>query len=249
MTSHPIVPEDQWIDAMRALTAEEKAITQAQQRLSEKRRALPWVRIDKPYMFEGEDGPVLLADLFDGRTQLIVQHFMFGTDWQEGCQSCSLLADHIDGARQHFEHNDASFAAVSRAPIDKIAPYRRRMGWRFRWVSAARSDFNADHHVSFPSDRAGGIFYNFEHQPDPGIEELPGLSVFHRAPDGAIYRTYSCYARGLEKFMGVYAFLDVAPRGRAELKTGMMHDWLKRHDRYEDDGRTQPISAAMVAAA
>ncbi|MES2056639.1 MAG: thioredoxin family protein [Pseudomonadota bacterium] len=249
MTSHPIVSEEQWIEAMRALTAEEKAITQAQQRLAEQRRALPWVRIDKPYMFEGVDGPMLLADLFDGRSQLIVQHFMFGRDWSEGCQSCSLLADHIDGARRHFEHNDVSYAAVSRASIEKIAAYRQRMGWRFRWVSSARSDFNIDHHVSFAGDRSDGVFYNFERRPDPQVEEMPGFSIFHRAPDGAIYRTYACYARGLEKFIGVYAFLDVVPHGRNETKTGMMHDWLKRHDRYENDGRTQPVSAVMIAAA
>ncbi|MGY4399041.1 putative dithiol-disulfide oxidoreductase (DUF899 family) [Sphingomonas sp. UYAg733] len=250
MPPHRIVSEAEWNDAMRALLVEEKAVTREQQRIAAERRALPWVKVDKPYMFESETGPVMLADLFDGRSQLIVYHFMFGPDWDEGCPSCSLMADHVDGARQHFEHNDVSFAAVSRAPIDRIASYRRRMGWNFRWVSSGRSDFNFDHFVSFPDgERDEGIFYNFEPCADPKIDELPGMSVYYRDTDGATYRTFSCYARGLEKFLGVYAFLDVAPLGRNETKTGMMSDWLKRHDQYEHDGRTRPLSAAMIAAA
>ena len=150
--------------------------------LSKKRRALPWVKVEKDYVFEGADGPVTLADLFDGRSQLIVYHFMFGPDWEEGCPGCSLLSDQVDGARQHFEHNDVSFVAVSRAPIEKLQAYRKRMGWKFRWVSSAASDFNFDYHVSFPGGhaRAKASSTISSKQPDPGMDELPGVSVFYR---------------------------------------------------------------------
>jgi predicted dithiol-disulfide oxidoreductase (DUF899 family) len=240
MTRHEVVSEEQWITARRALLAEEKAFTRERDRLSAKRRALPWVEVKKDYVFQGTDGAVTLGDLFDGRSQLVVYHFMFGLDWDEGCPSCSLLCDHVDGARQHFEHNDVSFVAVSRSAVEKLDAYRRRMGWKFRWVSSARSDFNLDYHVSFPKDtREGGVFYNFGELPDPKIDELPGVSVFFKEADGTIYHTYSTYGRGGEMFLGVYSWLDVVPRGRNEIKKGNLTDWIKRHDRYEDDGRTQ----------
>lgn len=178
------------------------------------------------------------GDWFDGRSQLIVYHFMFGPDWNQGCPGCSLLCDHVDGARQHFEHNDVSFVAVSRAPIEKRDAYRRRMGWKLRWVSSVADDFNFDYHVSFPRDRGeGGVFYNFTRCPDPKIDDLPGVSVFYKDDDGSIYHTYSTYARGGEVFLGVYDWLDVVPKGRNEKKSGAVNDWMKRHDRYETDGR------------
>ena len=243
--NHEIVSQEQWLDARRALLAEEKAYTRERDRLAQKRLALPWVRIDKDYVFEGVEGPVRLADLFDGRSQLAVYHFMFGPDWQEGCPGCSLLCDHVDGARQHFEHNDLSFVAVSRGTIERLEAYRKRMGWNFRWVSSAGSDFNVDFHVSFPKGtREGGIFYNFGEQPDPEIDELPGISMFYMDEDGAIYHTYSNYARGGEDVLGVYAWLDMAPKGRNETQSSSMRDWMKRHDRYENDGRTRPLVAA-----
>jgi predicted dithiol-disulfide oxidoreductase (DUF899 family) len=162
MTTHAVVSEEQWIEARRALLAEEKALTRERERLANKRQDLPWVKVGKDYVFQSPEGDVSLGDLFDGRSQLIVYHFMFGPDWNEGCPGCSLLCDHVDGARQHFEHNDVSFIAVSRGPIDKLEAYRRRMGWKFRWVSSARSDFNFDFHVSFPKARGvGTVFYNF----------------------------------------------------------------------------------------
>lgn len=198
MTKHEIVSEQQWLEARRALLAEEKAWTIQRDRLAARRRALPWVKVENNYVFEGVDGPVTLADLFDGRTQLVVYHFMFGPEWEEGCPGCSLLSDHVDGTRRHFEHNDVSFVAVSRGPIGKLDAYRRRMGWTFRWVSSAASDFNADYHVSFPTGtRESGVFYNFAERPDPKSDELPGLSVFYRDDDDAIYHTYSTYGRGL----------------------------------------------------
>jgi predicted dithiol-disulfide oxidoreductase (DUF899 family) len=244
--THDVVSRAEWLDASRALLVEEKAWTHERDRLAEKRRALPWVRVEKHYLFQGADGPVTLSELFDGRSQLIVYHFMFGPDWDEGCTGCSLLADQVDGARQHFEHRDVSWVAVSRGPIDRLEAYRRRMGWTFRWVSSAGSDFNPDYHASFPAGtREQGIFYNFEEQPDPQIDELPGVSVFFKDADGAIYHSYSSYGRGGEMFLPVYSWLDIVPKGRDEAGNGNLGDWVMRHDRYPDDGRTQ---AAGVAA-
>ena len=249
MTKHEVVSEQQWIEARRALLAEEKAWTRERDRLAAMRRALPWVRVEKDYVFESSDGRVTLADLFDGRSQLIVYHFMFGPEWQEGCPGCSLLSDQVDGARQHFEHNDVSFVAVSRGPLEKLQAYRQRMGWKFRWVSSANSDFNLDYHVSFPKGtREQGVIYNFTQRPDPEIDELPGASVFYKDENGAIYRTYSTFGRGAETFLPVYSWLDVVPKGRNETKKGNLTDWVRRHDRYEDDGRTRAVTKAMADA-
>ncbi|MDB5394500.1 MAG: hypothetical protein JWM91_2006 [Rhodospirillales bacterium] len=249
MINHEIVSQEQWIAARRALLAEEKAWTRERDRLSEKRRALPWVKVAKDYVFQDADGSVTLADLFDGRSQLIVYHFMFGPEWEEGCPGCSLLCDQVDGPRQHFEHNDVSFVAVSRGPIEKLQAYRKRMGWTFRWVSSAAGDFNLDYHVSFPkSDRAQSVFYNFEERPAPEVDELPGISVFYKGDDGTIYHSYSSYGRGGEMFLAVYGWLDVVPKGRNETKNGNLSGWVKRHDRYEDDGRTQAASRAVGRA-
>jgi predicted dithiol-disulfide oxidoreductase (DUF899 family) len=169
MAKREIVSEAEWIEARRALLAEEKAWTRERDRLSQKRRALPWVKVVKNYVFEGVEGPVALADLFDGRSQLVVYHFMFGPEWEEGCPGCSLLSDQVDGARRHFEHNDVSFVAVSRGPIAKLQAYRKRMGWKFRWVSSAVGDFNFDYHVSFPNGtHKQGVYNNFEERPIPG---------------------------------------------------------------------------------
>jgi predicted dithiol-disulfide oxidoreductase (DUF899 family) len=236
MTQPKIVSPAEWLEASRALVAEEKAWTEARDRLAEKRRALPWVKVEKRYLFDDADGPVSLADLFDRRSQLVIYHFMFAPDWEEGCTGCSLLADQVDGPRRHFEHNDVSFVAVSRAPLAKLQAYRWRMGWQFRWVSAASSDFNFDYHVSFPTG-ARERFYNFETRTDLEMDDLPGLSVFHQDASGAIYHTYSCYGRGGEMFLPVYSWLDIVPKGRNETKNGNLMDWVKRHDRYPDDGR------------
>lgn len=242
-----LVSETQWLEARRALLVQEKAWTVERDRLSALRQALPWVRVAKDYVFEGADGPVTLAALFDGRSQLIVYHFMFGPDWEEGCPGCSLLCDHVDGARQHFEHNDVSFVAVSRGSIGKLQAYRKRMGWDFNWVSSAGNAFNFDYRVSFPAGaREGGVVYNFEDAPDPGTDELPGASVFCRGEDGAIYHTYSTYGRGGEMFLSIYGWLDVVPKGRNEGGDGM-NAWMRRHDRYENDGRTAARAPALAA--
>lgn len=244
---HEIVSQSEWIEASRALLAEEKAWTQARDRLAEKRRALPWVKIEKDYVFEGPDGPVSLADLFNGRSQLIIYHFMFAPEWEEGCTGCSFLSDQVDGARQHFEHNDVSWAAVSRAPIEKLEAYRKRMGWRFNWVSSNGNDFNYDFHVSYTDEeRRKGVFYNFQQQPDPEIGELPGASVFFRDEDGTIYHTYSSYARGNETTLPAYGWLDMVPKGRNERDRGDLGDWVRRHDSYPDDGRTRVTATASA---
>jgi len=236
MTQHLIGTREQWIAASQQLLKAEKAWTHERDRLAEQRRALPWVKVEKDYVFEGPGGPVSLSDLFDGRGQLIVYHFMFGPDWNEGCPGCSFLADHVDGARQHFEHNDISFVAVSRGPIDKLMAYRQRMGWTFPWVSSLGNDFNFDYHVSFDGEHEGPRpTYNFEPRAgEPG--EAPGVSVFFKDDDGAIYHTYSSYGRGGEALIGAYSFIDMAPLGRNE-GDAIMGGWMRRHDRYEDDGR------------
>lgn len=240
MMPHRIASREAWLEARRALLAEEKAWTRERDRLSAMRRALPWVKVEKDYVFAGEDGPVSLADLFDGRSQLVVYHFMFGPDWQEGCVGCSFLCDHVDGARRHFEHHDISFVAVSRAPMERLLAYRERMGWTFRWVSSGGNDFNFDYHVSFPpKEQAAEVEYNFTQRPHPDIDELEGESVFLQAEDGTIYHTYSSYARGDEPVVGAYAWIDMTPRGRIEPERGALTDWVRRHDTYPDDGRTR----------
>ena len=242
MGPHRIATREEWLAERKALLAKEKALTRARDALAAERRALPWVRVEKDYAFDGPDGPVSLADLFDGRSQLVVYHFMFGPDWQEGCVGCSFLADHVDGARQHFEQNDVSFVAVSRAPFAKIDAFRRRMGWRFRWVSAAGSDFNFDYGVSFTPERKldGKVFYNFGMIDDPGTDELPGISVFAKDETGAIFHTYSSYARGGEPHLGAYAYLDLVPKGRNEHVRGNLGDWVRHHDRYGAGGHVDP---------
>jgi predicted dithiol-disulfide oxidoreductase (DUF899 family) len=237
MTQHEIGTRDQWIAASQALLKAEKAWTQERDRLARARQALPWVPIENDYEFKGPDGPVRLSHLFDGRGQLIIYHFMFGPDWTEGCPGCSFLADHVDGARRHFEHKDISFAAVSRAPIDKLMAYRQRMGWTFPWVSSLGNTFNFDFHVSFDGAREGPHpTYNFEPRTGGEAGEAPGVSVFRLEDDGAIYHTYSSYGRGGEMLIGAYSFIDLTPLGRNE-GGAIMGEWMRRHDQYADDGR------------
>lgn len=234
-----IVTRAEWLEARMAHLAREKELTRLHDRLTAERRALPWVRIDKPYRFDGLHGPVTLADLFAGRSQLVVQHFMFGPGWKEGCVGCSFAADHVDAARQHFEHNDLSFAAVSRAPYPELAAFQRRMGWRFTWVSSSGSDFNRDFHVSFtPEDQARGkAFYNFELR-DYQNDELPGTSVFAKDAAGQVFHTYSAYGRGDELLIGAYNYLDLVPKGRNENGPNFdLTDWVRHHDRYDAGGR------------
>jgi predicted dithiol-disulfide oxidoreductase (DUF899 family) len=234
---HQIVSREEWLAARKELLRKEKEFTRLRDALSAERRALPWVKVEKNYVFDGPDGNVTLADLFDGRSQLVVKHFMFGPDWSEGCVGCSFELDHTVGAHQHLEHHDVSYAVVSRAPLAKTEPFRQRMGWHVRWVSSYGNDFNHDYHVSFTPEEiaAGKAYYNYQ----PGaqvIDEMSGRSVFYRDAAGQIFHTYSSFARGGELFLTSYAFLDITPKGRDETINGNLTDWVRHHDRYDDTG-------------
>ena len=237
MMHNPIVSRDEWLAARKALLAKEKEFTRLRDSLNAERRALPWVKVDKQYMFDTPDGRQSLGELFAGRSQLVTKHFMFGPDWTDGCVGCSFEMDHVDGALVHLEHHDVSYVVVSRAPLEKLEAFKRRMGWRFRWVSSYGSDFNYDFHVSFsPEEVASGkAYYNYELR-DVGIDELSGRSVFYRDEAGDIFHTYSSYARGGELFLGSYAVLDITPKGRDETINGNLTDWVRHHDRYDDAG-------------
>ena len=233
MQPHKIVSRDEWLAARKAHLANEKKFTKARDELSRQRRELPWVKVDKPYVFEKPDGKETLADLFGGRSQLIVYHFMLGPGWQQGCKSCSFLADHFDGAAIHLAQRDVTLVVVSRAPFAEIEAYQRRMGWRFKWVSSHGSDFNRDFHVSFTPDELarGKVEYNYALTEFPSTE-APGLSAFIKNEAGEVFHTYSAYARGLDILVGTYNFLDMAPKGRDEDGLDFTMSWVKRHDEY-----------------
>ena len=228
--THQIVSHEEWLTAAKAHLAKEKEFTRLRDELARERRELPWERVDKQYVFEAPEGRVTLADLFGRHGQLIVQHFMFGPDWNEGCPSCSFWADNFNGIDVHLAHRDTAFVLVSRAPLAKLEAYRKRMGWTFRWVSSLGNDFNFDYRVSFkPGEQA--IEYNFD-TIKPHGEENPGLSAFRRGDDGAVYRTYSTYGRGLDVLNGTYHLLDMTSKGRDESGLPYPMAWVKRHDRY-----------------
>ena len=230
---HEVVSQDEWLAARKAHLAKEKALTKARDQLSAERRALPWVKVEKNYVFDTPSGKKTLGDLFAGRSQLIVYHFMLGPDWGEGCPSCSYLADHFDGAALHLPHRDVALTAVSRAPLPEIQAYKKRMGWRFPWVSSYGSDFNFDFHVSFkPEEADGEVYYNYE-MGEFQSDEMPGVSVFIKDASGAIFHTYSAYARGLDILAGAYNFLDLVPKGRDEAELPWSMAWVRRHDEYE----------------
>ena len=233
-----IVSREEWIEARKTLLAKEKEHSRRGDEIAAARRALPWVRIEKEYVFDTERGRRTLAELFDGRSQLMTYHFMFAPGWEAGCKSCSFLADHFDGANLHLAHHDVTLVAVSLAPLAQSLPYKRRMNWQFDWVSSHGSDFNHDFHVSVnEAEKASGRrYYNFVETESSG-GEAPGMSVFFRGDDGAVYHTYSAYARGLDVLVGAHQFLDMTPRGRNESE---IMDWVRRHDEYEDGARTRP---------
>ena len=235
-TQHKIVSRDEWRKARLAHLAAEKEFTRKRDELSRQRRELPWERVEKNYVFDAPEGRFTLADLFGGRHQLMVQHFMFAPGWEEGCKSCSFMADHIDGARVHLAARDNSFAAISRAPLADIERFRRRMGWQFKWVSSHGTDFNYDFGVSFtPEEKAKGeVYYNYGIRPFQG-EELPGISVFYKDDAGDIFHTYSTYGRGVEVMMGAYNYLDLTPKGRDEDGLAYSMAWVRHHDRYGDE--------------
>jgi len=227
-----VVSRDEWLIARKDLLTREKELTRLRDEVSRHRRELPWVKIDKEYVFDGPDGKETLADLFDGRSQLIVYHFMLGPGWEEGCKSCSYLADHFDGANWHLPHRDVTFVVVSRALLSEIEPFKKRMGWRFKWVSSHGNDFNFDYHVSATGEEKakGKMYYNYKTQ-ELMSDELPGLSVFYKDENGDVYHTYSTYARGLDILVGAYNFLDLVPKGRDEDPDSTMN-WVCHHDRY-----------------
>lgn len=214
---HPIVSRDEWLAARRDFLKAEKEVTHLRDKLARERLALPWVRVEKEYVFDTPEGPRTLPDLFEGRSQLLVQHFMFAPGWKEGCRSCSFMADHTDGMNRHLAHHDVTMIAVSRAPLADLERYRQRMGWQFRWVSSNGSPFNYDFRVSFTPEEVNS-------------GEWPGISAFFKDESGDVFHTYSTYGRGVEVMMGTYAMLDLMPKGRNE-DEGM--DWVRRHDRYK----------------
>jgi len=232
--SHRVVSHEDWIEARRGFLAKEKEFTHLRDRLSRERRDLPWERVDRAYIFDGPNGKETLSDLFAGRRQLIVYHFMFGPDWEAGCPSCSLLADSFNGVIIHLNQRDVSFVAVSRAPVDKLEAYKKRMGWSFKWVSSAGNEFNHDYHVSYTLEQVaqGAVYYNYA-TVKPFGEEMPGASVFYKDPDGSVFHTYSTYGRGLDMLMLNYHYLDLVPKGRDEdgLKPHAQA-WVRRHDEY-----------------
>jgi len=233
MQQHPIVSREEWLTARKALLAREKEETRLRDKVRAERQALPWVKLDKDYAFETPAGKRRLADLFDGRSQLLIYHFMFGPDWDAGCTGCSFLSDHLDGTLPHLNNHDVTLVAVSRAPLAKIEAYKRRMGWKFPWVSSDGSDFNFDFHVSFTREELAGeaVDYNFRQTPSGDAhDELPGLSAFFRNEKGELFHTYSSYARGPEELIGTLMILDRAPLGRNE---GSTMNFVKRHDEYE----------------
>jgi predicted dithiol-disulfide oxidoreductase (DUF899 family) len=236
METHKIVSKDEWLTARKQYLTKEKEFTRQRDQLSAERRNLPWVKVEKNYVFDGPKGKESLADLFDGRSQLIVYHFMFGPGWEQGCPSCSFLSDHIDGATVHLAHRDVTLLAVSRAPLSQIEAFKKRMGWRFKWVSSYGNDFNFDYHVSFTKDEMakGKVYYNYGMQEFPS-EEGPGISVFYKDGSGDIFHTYSSYARGLDMLVGTYNYLDLAPKGRDEEGLPWTMAWLRHHDKYDDD--------------
>jgi predicted dithiol-disulfide oxidoreductase (DUF899 family) len=234
MQPRKIVSHDQWIAARKAYLAEEKAFSRTRDTLAKKRRELPWEKVERNYVFDTTSGKQKLADLFGSKSQLIIYHFMLGPDWEAGCPSCSLLADHFDGSVIHLAQRDVSFLAVSRAPLTQIEKFKARMGWRFPWVSSYGSDFNHDFQASAsPEEKASGkALYNYEMTTFPS-EERPGASVFFKNEAGEVFHTYSTYARGLDILIGAYNILDLAPKGRDEegLSYGMA--WVRHHDRYD----------------
>ncbi len=244
---HPVASRDDWLTRRHALLAREKALTHLHDEIARERRALPWVRLAKTYVFDTPDGPRALADLFDGRRQLMVQHFMLAPGWEQGCKSCSFMTDHLGGAQVHLAHRDVTVLLVSRAPLAEIERFRKRMGWELAWVSARDNDFNFDFHVSFaPESRVDGeVVYNYGKVAFPQ-EEAPGISFFYKDAAGDVFHTYSTFGRGVEVMMGTYHLLDLAPQGRGEDADAHGMQWVRHHDRY--DPAPAPAATATCCA-
>jgi predicted dithiol-disulfide oxidoreductase (DUF899 family) len=249
-----VVSQEEWLKARRAFLEKEKAHTKQGDALAAERRQLPWMKVEKKYVFDTPKGKKTLAELFEGRSQLVVYHFMFAPEWEEGCASCSILGDHIDGSVVHLANRDVTLIAISRAPIEKLEAFKKRMDWKFKWASSFGNDFNWDYNVSFTPEEVakGEMYYNFSKSFFPS-EEGPGVSVFYRDEKGEVFHTYSSYGRGPEPLMGVYAYLDLTPRGRHEEGLPFPMAWRRHHDKYEQDyysdGPVSGESRAMSAGA
>jgi predicted dithiol-disulfide oxidoreductase (DUF899 family) len=233
MENHKVVSRGEWLEARKQFLAEEKEFTRQRDRLSQRRRELPWERVDKQYVFDGPDGAASLSELFAGRKQLIVYHFMFDPEWGTGCKHCSFWADNFNGIDVHLNQRDVSLVAISRAPLAKLQAFKKRMGWSFKWLSSFKNDFNRDYQVSFTPEEVakGEAFYNYTLR-KPSSTEGAGISAFYKDTDGNVYHTYSCYARGLDMVNGAYHFLDLAPMGRAEGDLPFAQAWVRYHDEY-----------------
>jgi predicted dithiol-disulfide oxidoreductase (DUF899 family) len=248
-----VVSHEQWLDARKKFLAKEREFTRLRDELSRQRRELPWEKVEKQYVFEGPRGKLSLSELFGGRSQLAIYHFMLGPGWSEGCKSCSYLADHFDGPAIHLAQRDVTLAVVSHAPFAEIEAFKKRMGWRFPWVSSFGSDFNFDYHVSFTKDELAGpdVEYNYSRTRFPS-EEAPGASIFAKDKSGDIYHTYSTYARGLDILVGTYNFLDLVPKGRDEQGLAHTMSWVRHHDKYNEGYFVDPkqlyIQPAKVTA-
>jgi predicted dithiol-disulfide oxidoreductase (DUF899 family) len=244
-----VVSHEKWLKARLELLAEEKQLTRNRDALTRRRMALPWERVRKHYVFDAPEGQRTLAELFEGRRQLIVQHFMLGPGWEEGCKSCSFMADHTDGMTVHLARRDVTLLAVSRAPLAEIERFRRRMGWQFQWVSSHGTDFNRDFGVSFTPEEVakGAVHYNYGVWPF-AHEELPGISVFCKDDAGEVFHTYSTYGRGVEVMMGTYNLLDLASKGRDEDHQRYTMEWVRHHDRYEPQSPSAPAAGSCCAA-
>jgi predicted dithiol-disulfide oxidoreductase (DUF899 family) len=240
---HKVVSPQEWTESRKELLRKEKEFTRLRDELSQQRRDLPWEKVEKEYVFDGPNGKQTLADLFDGKSQLIIYHFMFGPGWEQGCPSCSYLADHFGGALVHLANRDVSFVVVSRAPIEQINAFKKRMGWNFHWVSSYGSEFNYDYHVSFTKQEQADkkVSYNYTTTEFPS-EEGPGASVFYKNPAGNIFHTYSAFARGLDILVGTYNFLDLVPKGRDEDGLAFSMAWVRHHDRYAEGYFVDPTA-------
>lgn len=235
MHNHKVVSKAEWLAAREEHLAKEKEFTRLRDELSQQRRDLPWVRIDKDYVFDGPKGKESLSELFEGRSQLVVYHFMFHPSWDEGCKSCSFWADNFNGIIVHLNHRDVTMLAISKAPLAKLEEFKKRMGWSFKWMSSFRNDFNRDYHVSFTPEeiQKGEMYYNYRMVRYPR-EEAHGISVFYKDEDGGIFHTYSCYSRGLDMLNAAYHYLDLVPKGRGEEGLSYGMEWLRHHDKYDD---------------
>jgi predicted dithiol-disulfide oxidoreductase (DUF899 family) len=232
---HPVVSREEWLSARTAFLAKEKEFTRLRDELNRQRRELPWVKVDKPYVFDGPNGQETLAELFENRSQLVVSHFMFSPAWDEGCKHCSFWADNYNAIAVHLNHRDVTLVAISRAPLAKIEAFKKRMGWSFTWVSSFQNDFNYDYHVSFTPEetQSGAAFYNYS-KTQVGMTDREGFSVFYKVGSGAVFHTYSCYSRGVDMLNAAYHFLDLVPKGRDEDDLESPQAWVQHHDKYKD---------------